>query len=67
MVEKKKRKSVDANGGGGEEVGTVECASMPKAQLDNLGLTYKQIYSLKASWKGIKRKMEDTGVEMFVR
>ncbi|XP_055881102.1 neuroglobin-like isoform X3 [Biomphalaria glabrata] len=32
-----------------------------------VGISYKQGFSLKQSWKGIKRKMEDTGVEMFVR
>ncbi|BFZ07378.1 hypothetical protein BsWGS_10417 [Bradybaena similaris] len=32
-----------------------------------LGLTQKQVFSFKQSWKGIKRRMEDTGVEMFVR
>ena len=32
-----------------------------------LGITSKQIFSLKQSWKGIKRNMDDAGVEMFVR
>ncbi|KAH9509054.1 hypothetical protein Btru_048904 [Bulinus truncatus] len=31
------------------------------------GISSRQGFSLKQSWKGIKRKMEDTGVEMFVR
>ncbi|CAG5132215.1 unnamed protein product [Candidula unifasciata] len=33
----------------------------------DIGLTQKQVFSFRQSWKGIKRRMEDTGVEMFVR
>ncbi len=29
--------------------------------------TSKEVYSLKASWKAIKRSMEETGVLMFVK
>ncbi|KAJ8308126.1 hypothetical protein KUTeg_013000, partial [Tegillarca granosa] len=32
-----------------------------------LPLDAKQVFKLKQSWKGIKRKIEETGVEMFVR
>lgn len=32
-----------------------------------LPLTARQAFKLKSSWKGIKRNMEATGVEMFVR
>ncbi|CAG5135834.1 unnamed protein product [Candidula unifasciata] len=32
-----------------------------------LGLSQRQVFSMKQSWKGIKRRMEETGVEMFVR
>lgn len=34
---------------------------------ESIGLSTRQVFSLKQSWKGIKRKMEDTGVDMFVR
>ena len=30
-------------------------------------LDSRQTFKLKTSWKGIKRRMEDTGLEMFVR
>lgn len=32
-----------------------------------LPLDARQVFKLKQSWKGIKRKIEETGVEMFVR
>ncbi|KAK7103554.1 uncharacterized protein [Littorina saxatilis] len=46
----------DPGGGGGGE------AVDPRSPLDG-----RQIFKLKQSWKGIKRHMEDTGVEMFLR
>lgn len=30
-------------------------------------LTIRQMFKLKQSWKGIKRKIDEAGVEMFVR
>lgn len=32
-----------------------------------LPLNVRQTFKLRQSWKGIKRKTEETGVEMFVR
>ena len=32
-----------------------------------LPLDTRQVFKLKQSWKGIKRKIEETGVEMFIR
>ena len=32
-----------------------------------LPLNARQVFKLKKSWKGIKRNMEATGVEMFIR
>ena len=32
-----------------------------------LPLDARQVFKLKKSWKGIKRNMHDTAVEMFVR
>ncbi|GFS08611.1 neuroglobin [Elysia marginata] len=46
---------------------TREFTDIKQVSYDEIGLTYKQVFSLKQSWKGIKRKMEETGVEMFVR
>lgn len=34
---------------------------------EKLGVTDKQIFCLRQSWKGIRRNMEDAGIEMFVR
>ena len=34
---------------------------------DRLPLNARQTYLLKASWKGIRRNMEATGLEMFLR
>lgn len=40
----------------------------PPAQVDpRLPLTAKQKYSMLASWKGISRAMESTGVYMFLK
>ncbi|XP_059148296.1 neuroglobin-like isoform X2 [Physella acuta] len=39
----------------------------PGGALNEIGLSYKQSFSLKQSWKGIKRETEFTGIEMFVR
>lgn len=32
-----------------------------------LPLDARQVFKLKQSWKGIKRNIEETGMEMFVR
>lgn len=39
---------------------------LPKVD-SRLPLDTRQMFKLKQSWKGIKRKIEETGVEMFVR
>ncbi|OWF35176.1 hypothetical protein KP79_PYT09656 [Mizuhopecten yessoensis] len=40
----------------------------PPAPTDpRLPLDVRQVFKLKKSWKGIKRCMESTGVEMFIR
>ncbi|KAL8585150.1 hypothetical protein ACOMHN_013165 [Nucella lapillus] len=46
-----------------------ECSALPvqSKTCEQLGVSAKQIFSLRQSWKGIKRNMEETGVEMFVR
>ena len=32
-----------------------------------LPLDMRQVFKLKQSWKGIKRKIEEAGIEMFLR
>lgn len=32
-----------------------------------LGMSTRDVFKLKQSWKAIKRNMEETGLEMFVR
>ncbi|XP_044749027.1 neuroglobin-like [Coccinella septempunctata] len=45
-----------------------EEASAPPVQVDNrLPLTAKQKYNMLASWRGISRAMESTGVTMFLK
>jgi hypothetical protein len=39
---------------------------LPKVD-SRLPLDTRQVFKLKQSWKGIKRNIEETGVEMFVR
>ncbi|GFO17095.1 neuroglobin [Plakobranchus ocellatus] len=46
---------------------TREFSDINQKNYDETGLSHRQVFSLKQSWKGIKRKMEETGVEMFVR
>ena len=40
--------------------------TMPSVD-SRLPLDARQVFKLKQSWKGIKRKIEETGVEMFIR
>ncbi|KAL8613617.1 hypothetical protein ACOMHN_022036 [Nucella lapillus] len=37
------------------------------ATAEKLGVSAKDLFRFRRSWKAIRRKMEDTGVEMFVR
>ena len=39
----------------------------PPATDPRLPLDARQVFKLKKSWKGIKRNIHDTAVEMFVR
>ncbi|BFZ07023.1 hypothetical protein BsWGS_10062 [Bradybaena similaris] len=52
-----------SNGGGvGGGGGTQQPVSDPR-----LPLTPMQVFKLKKNWKGVKRRLEDTGVEMLIR
>ncbi|CAL1526185.1 unnamed protein product [Lymnaea stagnalis] len=44
-----------------------DISNLAKGHINAVGISYRQAFSLKQSWKGIKRRMEDTGIEMFVR
>lgn len=39
----------------------------PPESDSRLPLNPRQVFRLQKSWKGIKRRMEDTGLEMFIR
>ena len=34
---------------------------------DRIPLDARQVFKLKKSWKGVKRNLEETGVEMFIK
>lgn len=50
-----------------EKVFGVQAVGVPTVVDPRCPLDSRQIFKLKGSWKGIKRRMEDTGLEMFVR
>lgn len=47
--------------------GTLNEPPAPAAPDPRLPLTARQKYTMVASWKGISRAMEPTGVNMFIR
>ena len=49
-----------------EENGENKGTKVPEVD-SRLPLDARQVFKLKQSWKGIKRKIEEAGVEMFVR
>jgi hypothetical protein len=49
------------------ENGNVNDPPAPAAPDPRLPLTARQKYSMVASWKGISRAMEQTGVNMFIQ
>lgn len=56
------------NGGGEREKGNRGEENTQQIQSDpRLPLTAKQKYNLVASWKGISRAMEPTGISMFLK
>ena len=54
---------VEANGNA-QPVFELEC---PPPLDPRLPLTPRQLFLLQKSWKGIKRNMEATGVEIFIK
>lgn len=58
---------VDGKIGNGKEEGFTALPEPSTLSMEKLGMTAKQIFNLRQSWKGIKRNMEETGVEIFVR
>lgn len=61
-----KKLGAEANGTKGLP-GDGEFSNIAQAHNEALGLSQRQTFSIKQSWKGIKRRMEETGVDMFVR
>ena len=45
----------------------LETPKTPPETDDRLPLNARQVFRLKKNWKGIKRQLEVTGVELFVR
>ena len=52
-----------------EDNGNQDFAKVPKLKPidDRLPLNARQVFRLKQSWKGVRRKIEEAGVEMFIR
>ncbi|XP_070181501.1 neuroglobin-like isoform X3 [Littorina saxatilis] len=60
-------KKTGSIGNGGAAEAEFSVISAASKTCEKLGVSSKQIFGLRQSWKGIKRNMEDTGVEMFLR
>lgn len=58
---------VIGNIGNGKENEFLDVPIASSKSIEKLGMSSRQIFSLRQSWKGIKRNMEETGVEIFVR
>ena len=50
-----------------EAMTTVPMPTAPPKTDPRLPLNARQVFKLKKNWKGIKRKLEVTGVELFAR
>ncbi|KAL1374097.1 hypothetical protein pipiens_018278 [Culex pipiens pipiens] len=61
-------KLASSNGGGskGNNVPSLDACGPPPTD-SRLPLTAKQKYTMVASWKGISRAMETTGIDMFIK
>lgn len=61
-------KLASSNGGGskGNAVPSLDACGPPPTD-SRLPLTAKQKYTMVASWKGISRAMETTGIDMFIK
>ncbi|BFZ11641.1 hypothetical protein BsWGS_14680 [Bradybaena similaris] len=55
---------VPANSGAGSDA---RGSHQPPTTDARLPLTAMQIFKLKKNWKGVKRRLDDTGVEMLIR
>lgn len=68
-TQKSKNNNGNANNsknGGADANGAVSGAVVPKTN-PHISLSAKDLYSLKASWKGIRRNLEETGNIMFTK
>lgn len=57
------------SGAGGGAAGADGAVPEPPAPKQNpyISLTPKDVFSLKASWKAIRRGLEETGLTMFIK
>ena len=45
-----------------------ECSETETKEIDShLTLNARQVFKLKQSWKAVRRKMDEAGIEMFIR
>lgn len=51
----------------GKAAELLDAVPEPPATDPRLPLNARQVFKLKTNWKGIKRNMEPTGTEMFIR
>jgi hypothetical protein len=68
--QKSKNNTKNNNGnknGGADANGTAAGAAVIPKTNPYLSLSAKDLYSLKASWKGIRRSLEETGNIMFTK
>ncbi len=63
------KNSVEKNKVDSKTNGSIDLNAVNTNQIINpfVPFTSKEVYSLKASWKAIKRSIEETGVLMFQR
>lgn len=65
----KSKTNGNPRGGAGQEAPNENAAPEPAPPKQNpyLSLTPKDVFSLKMSWKGIRRGIEETGTTMFIK
>ena len=63
------KSKTNGNAKGGAVAGGEMPEAEPAAPKQNpyMSLTHKDTFHLKMSWKGIKRSLEETGINMFMK
>ena len=62
-----KNKPATTDGKAAEMLDGIPEPDVPPTTDPRLPLNARQVYRLKTNWKGIKRNMQPTGTEMFIR